>query len=90
VLRLPGKPTGGAANCSGSISYTLDEVLARSKSDAECAVHVVDLRSGDVAHSLKVEGLVSELYDVVVLPDRTNTAAIGFRTDEIRRVISIE
>ena len=29
VLRLPGKPTGGAATCSGSISYTLDEVLAQ-------------------------------------------------------------
>jgi hypothetical protein len=41
-------------------------------------------------HWARIEGLVSELYDVAVLPDRVRTAAFGFKSDEIRRVISIE
>ena len=67
----------------------LDEVLARSKSDAVCGVHVVDLRSGKIAHSLQVEGLVSELYDVVVLPETVRPMIIGFQGEEIRRVITV-
>ena len=43
-----------------------------------------------MVHWARIEGVVSELYDVVVLPNRKNSALIGFRSDEIRRVISIE
>jgi hypothetical protein len=43
-----------------------------------------------IVHWARFEGLVSELYDVAVLLGRGNTAAVGFRSDEIRRVISIE
>jgi len=41
-------------------------------------------------HWARIEGVVSELYDIVVLPNRKNSAVIGFRSDEIRRVISID
>lgn len=68
----------------------LDENLAKEKVEPRCGIYVIDLKSGDIAHWVRIEGLVTELYDVVVLPDRRNTAAIGFRSDEIRRVISIE
>ena len=67
----------------------LDEILARNKTDAECSLHIVDLRSGTVAHSLKIEGVVTELYDVVLLPETVRPMAIGFQGDEIRRVITI-
>jgi hypothetical protein len=40
-------------------------------------------------HWARIEGLVNELYGVAVLPGCGNTAAVGFRSDEIRRVISI-
>ncbi len=67
----------------------LDEILARSKVNAQCAVHVVDLRSGEIAHSLKIEGLVGELYDVVLLPETVRPMMIGFQGEQIRRVITI-
>ena len=57
---------------------------------ARCGLYVIDLDSGDVVHWMRIEGVITELYDVAVLPDRTNTGAIGFRSEEIRRVISIE
>ena len=68
----------------------LDDNLKRHKVDARCGIYVVDLKSGDIVHWARIEGIVTELYDVAVLPGRRNTAAVGFKTDEIRRVISIE
>jgi hypothetical protein len=50
---------------------------------------VIDLRTGDIVHSLAIEGVVEELYDVAVIPGVRNPAMIGFRSDEIRRVIRI-
>ena len=44
---------------------------------------------GDVVHWLRIEGIVAELYDVVVLPDVVRPMALGFKTDEIRRSISV-
>ncbi len=35
-------------------------------------------------------GVVRELYDVGLLPGITMPSAIGFKTEEIRRTISIE
>lgn len=67
----------------------LDETLARRKTDATCAIHVVDLRRGEVVHGLSIEGVVTELYDVMVLPETVRPMTIGFQGDEIRRVITI-
>jgi hypothetical protein len=50
---------------------------------------VIDLRTGAIVHWLRIEGIIEELYDVVVLPGVTRPTAIGFVTDEIRRVISV-
>ncbi|MDH6268129.1 uncharacterized protein (TIGR03032 family) [Rhizobium sp. SG_E_25_P2] len=55
-----------------------------------CGLQVVDLRTGDVAHWLAIEGVVTELYDVIALPGRRSPSMIGFKSDEIRRVISLE
>lgn len=68
----------------------LDDNLAKEKVEARCGIYIIDLKSGDIVHWVRIEGIVSELYDVVVLPDRTNTAAVGFQSDEIKRVISID
>ncbi len=57
--------------------------------EARCALQVVDLRSGDSVHSLNFKGIVKELYDVVALPGVMRPAALGFKTDEIRRTITI-
>ncbi|MEG4032850.1 TIGR03032 family protein [Microcoleus sp. S36b_A4] len=67
----------------------LDEQLQAKQAEARCGLLVIDLRSGDIVHSLRIEGVVEELYDVQVLPGVRRPMAIGLKTDEIRRVISI-
>jgi uncharacterized protein (TIGR03032 family) len=68
----------------------LDERLQSRQAEARCAVQVIDLRSGDAVHWLRFEGIVDELYDVVTLPGVRRPMALGFKTDEIRRVLSVE
>jgi uncharacterized protein (TIGR03032 family) len=67
----------------------LNDKLNKEKVQARCGLAVIDLRNGDVVHSLNIDGVVEELYDVVILPKIRRTMAIGLRSDEIRRVISI-
>ena len=67
----------------------LSDALEEKGVAARCALQVVDLRSGDLVHSLNFEGIVKELYDVVALPGVVRPTALGFKTDEIRRTITI-
>jgi uncharacterized protein (TIGR03032 family) len=68
----------------------LDENLKKRQAEPRCGVQVIDLRTGDTVHWLRMEGLVEELYDVVALPGVRRPMALGFKTDEIRRVISVD
>jgi uncharacterized protein (TIGR03032 family) len=67
----------------------LEEELAKRGAEARCGLLIIDLRSGDVAHWLRVEGMVRELYDVAVLPQVGRPMALGFKTDEIQRIVAI-
>jgi uncharacterized protein (TIGR03032 family) len=67
----------------------LDDELVRREAEARCGLQVIDLRSGDVAHWVRLEGMVTELYDVVVLPGVVRPMALGFKTDEIQRTIAV-
>lgn len=68
----------------------LDDNLKARQAEARCGVQVIDLRTGDAVHWLRIEGVVEELYDVITLPGVHCPMALGFKTDEIRRVLSIE
>jgi uncharacterized protein (TIGR03032 family) len=68
----------------------LDEALAKRNVEARCGIQVVDLRTGDAVHWIRMEGMVEEIYDVITLPNARNPALIGFVSDEIRRLISLE
>lgn len=50
----------------------------------------VESRSTTLVLRDPIEGVVCELFDVAVLPGIRNPVAIGFKTDEIRRLISID
>ena len=67
----------------------LDEELSKRDAEARCGLLVIDLRSGDVAHWLRIEGMVRELYDVAVLPGVLRPMALGFKTDEIQRIVAV-
>jgi hypothetical protein len=64
--------------------------LAAKNTEPCCGLLVIDLRSGDIVHWLRIEGVVEELYDVAVLPDIRRPMAVGFRTDEIRRILTLD
>ncbi len=67
----------------------LDDNLAQRDAEPRCGLGVIDLRTGDMVHWLTIEGIVRELYDVVVLPGVARPMALGFKSDEIRRTISV-
>lgn len=67
----------------------LDNNLKSGDAEARCGLQVIDLRSGDVVHWVRIEGVVTELYDVVALGNIIRPQALGFKTDEIRRVLRI-
>ena len=65
----------------------LDDRLSSAGTSAKCGVMVVNLKSGDLEHSLDFSGLVEELYDVAVLPGIRRPMALGFMTNEIRFMV---
>ena len=67
----------------------LDEELTKRGGEARCGLQVIDLRTGDVVHWVRLEGMVSELYDVVSLPGVQRPMSFGFKTDEIQRTVAI-
>ena len=67
----------------------LDDELSRRGAAPRCGLLVVDLRTGDAPHSLRLEGAIHELYDVAAMPGVIRPMALGFRSDEIRRLITI-
>jgi uncharacterized protein (TIGR03032 family) len=67
----------------------LGETLAAKSVSARCGIMVIDLKSGDIVHWLNIQGVVEELYDVAILPGVVRPMALGFKSDEIRRVITI-
>ncbi|MBS0123122.1 TIGR03032 family protein [Thetidibacter halocola] len=62
----------------------LEDRLGRTGQEPQCMIAVVDLHSGEIAHSLVIEGVVRELYDVAIIPRVRRPKLLGFATPEIR------
>lgn len=68
----------------------LNERLQAEGVSAQCAICVVNLRTGDIEHRLEIGGIVEEIYDVNLLPGVIRPMALGFRTEEIRFAVKPE
>lgn len=68
----------------------LDGQLAARQAEPCCGLMVINLDSGAIVHWLRLEGEVSEIYDVQVLPGVRHPMALGFHTDEIARLLTLE
>ncbi len=66
----------------------LDERLAAKDTNPRCGLMVIDLNTGNIAHWLELSGVVTELYDVQVLPGVRQPMALGFKSDEIARFVT--
>jgi uncharacterized protein (TIGR03032 family) len=67
----------------------LDDRLAERDAEPRCGIIVVDLSTGDTVHWVRIEGVVNELYDIAVLTGVRRPMALGFKTDEIRRTLTM-
>ena len=68
----------------------LDETLQTRGTTPRCGLAVIDLNRGDMIAWARIEGVVRELYDVAVLPNVRRPSLIGFKSDEIKFMISID
>ena len=67
----------------------LDDNLLAKNAEARCGLMVIDINTGDIVHWLRITGIIQELYDVTVLPGVSRPMALGFKSEEIRRSITI-
>lgn len=75
----------------GSFSgLQLDDELKKRDADPWCGVQIVNLASGDIVEWIKLEGGVSELFDVQVLPGVRWPVATGFLNEEIQKLYTFE
>ncbi len=62
----------------------LDARLSTAGVSPRCQLAVINLDTGDIEHTLNVEGPVQELYDVAAIEGYRKPMALGFKTNEIR------
>ena len=65
----------------------LDENLRTRDAEPRCALHIINLDTGSTEHWIRIEGVVRELYDVIALRGVVRPKLLGFKTDEIRRML---
>ena len=68
----------------------LDAELAKRDAAAQCGLQVIDLKTGDIAHWLKVERQVTEIYDVIAIPGAVRPMSLGLKTDEIAQLLVLD
>jgi uncharacterized protein (TIGR03032 family) len=68
----------------------LDTELKRRDADPWCGVQILNLASGDIVEWIRLEGDVSELFDVAAIPGVRWPIASGFLNDEVHRLYTYE
>jgi hypothetical protein len=68
-----------------------ETLVARLVADyhLHCQRETEILATGDIAHSLTMEGVVSERYDLIALPGKLQPAAVGPFGPELKRMLSV-
>jgi uncharacterized protein (TIGR03032 family) len=81
------KPRGNDKTFGG---LELDELLAKKDAEPRCGMMVIDINTGAIVHWLRFEGIVTELYDVQIIPEAQKPMALGFQTEEIAQLITLD
>lgn len=71
----------------GFTGLPLEETLRERGVSPICQLVVVHLATGEIAHWLQLGTPVSELYDVVHLPDHRNPLVVDFQQEAIRSFV---
>ena len=68
----------------------LDEELKKRDAEPWCGIQIIDLKTGNIVQWIRLEGEVSELFDVCVLPGVKRPMSTGILTDDIHRMVTID
>tara|TARA_R110000787_G_scaffold67411_2_gene151074 strand:- start:70582 stop:71706 length:1125 start_codon:yes stop_codon:yes gene_type:complete len=68
----------------------LDDKLKEKDADAWCGIQILNLETGSVAHWLRFDGAITELFDICILPGVRNPITLGPNSVEIRDFITFE
>ena len=68
-------------------NLALQDRLGEREIEATCMIAIINLETGDIEHSVTIEGVVQELYDVAVLNGVSRPQIIGFKKPEIRFMV---
>ena len=68
----------------------LDERLSRADAEPWCGVQVIDLDTGGCVDWLRIDGAVSELYDVAVIPGFARPMALAPFSNDAAGLITFE
>jgi uncharacterized protein (TIGR03032 family) len=68
----------------------LDEAMKARDAEAWCGVLVVNLQTGDIVEWVRLEGFITELFDVAAMPDVVCPMSIGPDTIEARSTVSFD
>jgi uncharacterized protein (TIGR03032 family) len=66
----------------------LDDRLKQKNRNPDCAIEVLDLETGRLAHWLRLGGVVQELYDIAIIPGVRSPMVVGFAQGQINRLIT--
>ncbi|WP_265266490.1 TIGR03032 family protein [Spirulina subsalsa] len=68
----------------------LEDRLTAKDAIAQCGLLWINLNTGIIDHWLQIDGVISELYDVQIIPNALRPMVLGFMTDEICQLITLE
>lgn len=68
----------------------LADTLEQRDADPWCGVQIISLTDGSVAHWIRFDGAIQELFDVCVLPGVRDAITLGPQSVEIQNFITIE
>ncbi|MCC5638816.1 TIGR03032 family protein [Nostoc sp. CHAB 5844] len=64
--------------------------LVNNNAETECGLMVIDIKTGAMVHWLRLEGEVTEIFDVQILSGVNRPQVMGFLSDEIQQLITLD
>ncbi len=68
----------------------LDENLRSRDAEPRCSLQIINMDTGATEHWIRIEGVVHELYDTIALPGIVRPKLLGFKSEEIHRMLRID
>ncbi|MDB5431850.1 MAG: uncharacterized protein JWP35_2966 [Caulobacter sp.] len=68
----------------------LADTLKAKDGEAWCGVYVIDTKTGDTVEWIRLEGAITELFDIAVVPDALCPMAIGVDSPDLQSMVTFD